>query len=122
MLSKRNILIVEDDLLIHMAYKRLLSSDYQITLCDNCNTFYKALNMDTFHLFIIDLALNCEKNGIELIKDLRKDEKYASTPVFVVSAFVLKKDQQHAMDAGATNFLPKPFNNKLLLEEIKKYI
>ena len=116
-------MIVEDDVLNQQVYKRsLLSKDYILKICGDTKGFYAALMADTYDLFIVDLALNCEKDGIDLIKELRQMNHYKGTPIIVVTAFAFRKDKENAMAAGATRFIIKPFDNKKLLEEIKKYL
>ncbi len=121
MKEKNKILIVEDDVLNQQVYKRSLSKDYILKICGDTKGFYAALMADTYDLFIVDLALNCEKDGIDLIKELRQMNHHKGTPIIVVTAFAFSKDKENAMAAGATQFIIKPFDNKKLLEEIKKY-
>ena len=121
MKRKNNLLIVEDDEPNQNVYKAILSKDYEIKICGDDEEFYAALRENEFDLFIMDLALNGGKNGIDLIKELRKMEKYKETPVIVVTAFTSRKDKEIAMAAGTTNFISKPFDIETLLTEIKKY-
>jgi DNA-binding response OmpR family regulator len=121
MKRKNNLLIVEDDVLNQKVYKAILSKDYEIKICGDDEKFYAALKENEYDLFIIDLSLNCEKNGLDLIRELREIEKYKDTPIIVVTGFVSIKDKEIAIAAGATKFINKPFNMKTLLAEIKKY-
>ena len=118
--EKKKILVVEDDKLNQLAYKGVLSKEYNVTICGDNTEFYISLNRITYDLFIIDLALNCEKNGIDLIMELRQMKEYERTPIIVVTAWTLKKDEKISLDAGADKFITKPFVNKTLLEEIGK--
>ncbi len=118
--EKKKILVVEDDKLNQLAYKGVLSKEYNVTICGDNTEFYISLNRFTYDLFIIDLALNCEKNGIDLIKELRQMKEYERTPIIVVTAWTLKKDEKISLEAGADKFITKPFVNKTLLEEIGK--
>ncbi len=119
--KKHKLLVVEDDWLNQLAYEKILSVDYDVKICGNDEEFYSALDEGTYDLFLIDLALNSEKNGIDLIIDLRKMDRYKDTPIFVVSAFAFNKDRDLSMTAGANKFIAKPFVNKYLLDELKKY-
>jgi DNA-binding response OmpR family regulator len=121
MKEKNKLLIVEDDRLNQLAYRGFLSKIYDIKISGNVKEFNAALSEDTYDLFIIDLALNCEKDGIDLIKELRQMNKYKETPIIVATAFAFKKDREISLEAGANEFIVKPFDKKNLLEEIKKY-
>lgn len=122
MKGKKKILIVEDDIQNLMIYEIYLSNLYELKLCANENDFHDALREDTYALFIIDLALNSTKNGIDLIKELRQIEKYSKTSVIVVTAFALNSDRKISMEAGANEFISKPFKKDTLLKVIQKYM
>ncbi|MCX6150330.1 MAG: response regulator [Ignavibacteriales bacterium] len=121
MKRKNKLLIVEDDGLNQKVYKATLPNYYELKICGNDEEFYAALKENEYDLFIIDLALNCGKNGIDLVRELRKMEKYKDTPIIVITAFAFRKDKDISMSAGATKFISKPFNKETLLTEIKKY-
>jgi len=119
---KYRLLIAEDDELNQRIYKAILLKDYDIIICGDDEEFYSALRENDYDLFIIDLALSCGKNGTDLIRELRKIEKYKDIPIIVVSAFVSLKDQKIAMAAGSTKFISKPFDKETLLTTVKKYL
>lgn len=121
-MNKKKILIVEDDKLNQLAYLGILSKIYDLVICGDNYEFDKALTLDTYDLFIVDLALNCEKDGIDLIKELRLMNKYSDSPIIVVTAFALRKDRENSLAAGANSFMTKPFDKNNLLEEIEKYV
>jgi len=119
---KCRLLIVEDDELNQKVYKAIFSKDYEIIICGDDEEFNTALRENDYDLFIIDLALSCGKNGTDLIRELRKIEKYKDIPIIVVSAFVSRKDQEIALAAGGTKFISKPFDKEALLTTVKKYL
>jgi DNA-binding response OmpR family regulator len=118
--GKNKILVVEDDKPNQLIYRRILSRNYEITICGDVAEFNAALSDNTYDLFIIDLALNSERNGIDLIKELRNISKYEKIPIVVITGHAFRKDKKNSMDAGATKFLIKPFNIEVLLAEIKE--
>jgi len=119
---KNKLLILEDDNLNQLVYKRILSKEYDVVICGDDKEFDSAINRDTYDLFIIDLAINCERDGIDLIKELRQTDQYRNTAIIVVTAFAFRKDRENCMAAGATEFMVKPFDNINLLEAIEKYL
>ncbi|MEW6702946.1 MAG: response regulator, partial [Bacteroidota bacterium] len=72
--------------------------------------------------FLIDLSLRGDKDGIYLIKELRRTEKYANTPIVVVTANALKRDEETAINAGATTFIRKPVENERLTAEFVRFL
>ncbi|MDP2036507.1 MAG: response regulator [Ignavibacteria bacterium] len=119
-MNKKKILIVEDDKLNQLAYKGLLSKIYDIVICGDDYEFDKALTQDTYDLFIVDLALNCDKDGIDLIKELRLMNIYKDSPIIVVTAFAMRKDRENSLAAGANSFMTKPFDKDNLIAEIEQ--
>lgn len=119
--KKPKLIVVEDDDLSQIIYENVFSKDFEITVCSNDVKFYTSLSTDHYDIFLIDLGLGKGKNGIQLIEELRQMEEYKSTPIIVVTAYTYRKDEQISMIAGATKFLQKPIDNKILLNEFKSY-
>lgn len=121
MTKDAKLLIVEDDELNQKLYKAVLSKEFDTTICGNDVQFYDTLSKNKFDIFLIDLALGKGEDGISLIKKLRQMDEYKSTPIIVVTAYAFKKDEDTAMAAGATKFIRKPVDNKVLVDEFKKF-
>ncbi|MCL4551056.1 MAG: response regulator [Bacteroidetes bacterium] len=121
MTKTAKLLIVEDDDLNQKLYMAVLSKEFDTTFCANDVQFYAALPKKKYDIFLIDLALGKGEDGISLIKKLRQMDEYKSTPIIVVTAYAFKRDEDTAMAAGATKFIRKPVDNKVLLNEFKKY-
>ena len=113
------LLIVEDDDLNQLIYNRIFASKYDIVMCKNEDDFYPALNANKFDIFLIDISLVGTKDGIQLIQELRQMKEYKFTPIIVVTANAFKRDEEIAKDAGATKFLRKPIDTKMLIEEFE---
>lgn len=119
MQAKQKILILEDDLLTQDVYRAVFSrrsDEYDFVLCKDEQEFYASLNENHFDVFLIDLALGIGKDGVQLIKELRQKDEYKSSPVIVITAFAMLKDERVSMEAGATKFLRKPLEITELFE------
>ncbi|MCX6168918.1 MAG: response regulator [Ignavibacteriales bacterium] len=120
-MEKPKLIVVEDDDLSQIIYENIFSKYFEITVCTNDSKFYDSLKTAHYDIFLIDLGLGKGKNGVQLIEELRLMEEYKTTPIIVVTAYTLRKDEQISMLAGATKFLQKPIDNKVLLNEFKSY-
>jgi len=60
------------------------------------------------------------KDGIELIRDLRALPNYKFTPMLMLTTEAGMDKKQQGKDAGATGWIVKPFNPDQLLKTIKK--
>lgn len=114
--KKPKLMIVEDDDLNQLIYNRIFANKYNVVMCKNEDDFYPALKKNKFDIFLIDISLVGTKDGIQLIQELRQMKDYKSTPIIVVTANAFKKDEEIAKDAGATKFLRKPVDTKMLIE------
>ena len=65
---------------------------------------------------ILDIMMP-KMNGLEVLKELRK--KGISTPVLLLTAKSEIEDQVEGLDAGADDYLPKPFSMELFLARVR---
>lgn len=94
--TKQKIMILEDDMLTQDVYRAVFSrrNELDFILCKDDEEFYTALRKNRFDAFLIDLALGAGKDGVQLIKELRQMEEYKSTPIIVVTALAMQKDER----------------------------
>jgi two-component system sensor histidine kinase ChiS len=61
-------------------------------------------------------------DGLSFVQQLREDSDLSQVPIIIISALALSPDRQRALDAGADEFLPKPFTQTELHDAIERYI
>lgn len=111
------LLIVEDDEWINKIFDKVLSQKFEINIARTIHEFYSCIKDNIYDVFLIDLSLRADKNGLDLIEELRQNENYVTTPIVVVTANVLRRDRDNSFKAGATKFIAKPVENHILLKE-----
>ena len=116
--NKPKLLIVEDDEWILKIFSKVFEKNFEINLAPTIQAFYSSIENKIFDGFIVDLSLRGEKNGVQLIEELRQMDKYFKTPIVVVTANALRKDRESCLKAGATKFITKPVDNNVLLQEV----
>ncbi|HTL50826.1 MAG TPA: response regulator transcription factor [Steroidobacteraceae bacterium] len=105
--SAMRILIAEDDATIAFALQcTLRQSGYAVDWVNNGREADAGLGADDFDLLILDLSLP-ELSGIEVLKRLRT--RNARLPVLVLTAHDSVSDRVRGLDAGADDYLAKPF-------------
>ncbi len=117
-----NVLIIEDEEIVLEIFSRILGKYYNVFSCKSVAEFERYKNENVISLFVIDLSLGSEKDGIQLIKELRSSSNYVTTPIMVVTAHAFNQDERTAMKAGATKFLRKPVENDLLVLSAKELL
>ncbi len=113
---KIKILIIEDENSIRYFMRTMLEyAGYDVLTAATGREGIELINSHCPDVVLLDLGLP-DMDGIEVVKSLRK---WSSMPVIVVSARGEEKDKVAALDAGADDYLSKPFGQAELLARIK---
>ena len=110
------LLIVEDDTQMRKFLRASLSShSYRLVEATNGNEGLNQAAAYNPDLILLDLGLP-DIDGLEVTKRLRE---WASAPIIVISARGQEDDKINALDAGADDYLTKPFGTGELLARIR---
>jgi len=71
-------------------------------------------------LILMDLMMPV-LDGFEAISQLKQDELTAGIPIVAVTALGRPTDRQRALDAGASDYLSKPFDLDVLADTVARY-
>jgi len=113
-----NILLVEDELAIRQMLRfALTQANYEVFEADNAQQATGILQSEEIHLGVIDWMLP-GISGIELCKRLKKDHSYKSLPLIMLTARAEEEDKIQGLNAGADDYVTKPFSSKELLARI----
>ncbi len=112
-----NILIVEDEVKIALALKTgLRENGYNIDLAYDGLIGKKLFLANSYQLVILDINLP-EINGYNLCKQIRNYDQ--RVPVMMLTALTSTDDKIEGFDAGADDYLVKPFEFRELLVRIR---
>lgn len=112
----RLLLIEDDDKISQFVMKGLTSAGYVVEHAGNGRDGFSMAMMEDFDLLIVDIMLP-EQDGISVIRSLR--EKRKNTPVIILSAKDRVEDRVKGLEAGADDYLTKPFAFSELLARIQ---
>jgi DNA-binding response OmpR family regulator len=114
------ILIVDDDVSITELMKALVKMEGHepTTVNDSLRAMEtaKSVNPDLITLDLMMPGLT----GFELCELLHQDPKFANTPIIIVSARDDPESKERAMQAGAKEYITKPFGVDNLMTKIKE--
>jgi two-component system response regulator PhoP len=114
------ILIVEDDSRLLTQLDILLQQNgYSVDLADDGAKALFLLKEHTYDLAIIDIGLPIV-DGFEVIQKARKND--VSCPILILTARDRWQEKVEGLDAGADDYLTKPFHNEELLARINALI
>ena len=112
------ILLVEDEINIASFIERGLKEfGHTVTVCHDGNAGWKILQDEPFDLLILDIIMP-KINGLELCQLYRQTFGYQS-PVIMLTALGTTEDIVKGLDAGADDYLVKPFSFQELEARIK---
>lgn len=111
------ILIIEDNSRVSSVLKRgLESQNYQVYISEDAEDAVVLLNKLTFDLAITDIMLP-KMNGIDLCKFIK--QQYPDLPVIMLTALGTIDEKVEGFDAGADDYMVKPFEIRELFVRIK---
>ena len=114
--NKPHILVVDDELSMRELLEVMLTKEgYQVSTAQTGKEAISLIEKTDFDLLLCDIRLG-DITGIDVLKALRNQNR--DTVVIMISAYATTEAAVEAMNEGAYDFVPKPFNN----EELKQTI
>lgn len=114
------ILVVDDDSGIGEMLKTLLEFyDFDVTVTENPNAAEELIQKHDINLVLLDMLIS-GVNGTDVCRRLRKNEQTSDVPVLMMSA--LHDAGSKCKDAGANDFIAKPFEMEELISKIKEVL
>ncbi len=118
---RRNLaMIVDDSISVRRVSESLLKSAGwdAITANDGVDALEKLALLDrTPDIFLCDMEMP-RMDGLELIRQIREQNEFELTPIVMVTSRGSEKHRHKAFEAGATDYVVKPFNGEQLLDLI----
>src|SRR4029078_4834574 len=110
------ILVVEDDTQMRRFLRATLTtSGYKLLEASTAQDGIRQASVQHPDLIILDLGLP-DMDGLDVTRPLRE---WSSTPIIVLSARDQERDKVTALDAGADDYLTKPFGTSELLARMR---
>jgi DNA-binding response OmpR family regulator len=118
--NRMRILVIEDDRLVADLMRQVLMDDgYAVDVAPVAEDGRKLALANPYDAIVLDLELP-DRNGLSVLQDLRREG--ATTPIVVATAHDTTADVVRALDAGADDYLQKPFANEVLAARVRAAI
>lgn len=115
----KELLIVDDDLVTLAKVSTFLSkSGYKTFTADNGQAAFEILQKENISLIIVDVLMPI-MGGIDFLKKVRAEKKYYSMPIIMLTAMSDISDKYIGFDAGADDYITKPFEVLELLLRVQ---
>ena len=115
--SAGSVLIIDDEAAIRESLETLLEMEgYDVQSAATADEGMTRIGNRPYDLVLLDLALP-DRNGIDLLAELHVHDPQLA--VIMITAYGTVENAVKAMQAGATNFVQKPWDNEKLLADIR---
>ena len=120
---EKRVLIVEDDFQISKVYQlQLARAGIFSILARNGEEAIELLDEARPDLVILDLMIP-KKDGFWVLEEVRKNPKYSSIPIIIISNLGQKDDKTRAIGLGATEYLVKIDQSiQEIIKKVKVYL
>lgn len=116
------ILLAEDYKHSQIIVTRLLKKNNfnHIVVVENGAEALEHVRKQKFDLILMDMQMPV-MNGFEAMEKIRLIPEYKETPIIALTAFAMKGDREKCIDAGATDYIPKPIDSQEFVNKVKHY-
>jgi two-component system, chemotaxis family, chemotaxis protein CheY len=117
------ILVVDDSPTIRRMVRAALGSLGGATFVDAGSGLraIEVLGMEPVHMVVLDLNMP-DMHGLDVIRFLRSHDRYRDLPVVVLTTRGDDSSRQAAIEAGASQYLTKPFAPSVLLSSVRELL
>ena len=117
--DKPLVLVADDDPdILSLVSLRLEKAGYEVVSANDGREAYDAVQERRPDAAILDVRMP-EMDGLELIRSIRADEQSKDMLVIALSARVREANIAEGLEAGADEYMQKPFNGKQLIELVE---
>jgi two-component system phosphate regulon response regulator OmpR len=114
-----HLLVIDDDTRIRNLLKQFLSENgFRVTVAGNADEARRKLHGLDFDLLVLDVMMPGE-SGVELTKALRAEK---DVPILMLTALSETDSRVTGLEAGADDYLPKPFDPRELILRINNIL
>ena len=114
-----SILVIEDEPAIQeLVSFSCATSGYKVRQAESVRVAQEAIRQELPDLVILDWMLP-DRSGIELLRDLRGEERTRTLPVILLTAKSAENDRVAGLDAGADDYVVKPFSPRELVSRVR---
>jgi CheY-like chemotaxis protein len=116
------ILLVEDNEINAFVLSKFLK-DYTLLHATNGKEVFNILANHKVTLVLMDINLgDPDMDGIQVLKEIRKNPDYGHTKVFAVTSYALKGDRERFLEDGFDDYMSKPIDRLALIEKIEEIL
>jgi PAS domain S-box-containing protein len=121
LVSPSRILLADDNADMREYVRRLLGGQYEVEAVADGEAALNAVRESAPDLVLTDVMMP-KLDGLGLLRELRADERLKTVPVILLSARAGEEARVEGMEAGADDYLVKPFSARELLARVEAHL
>ena len=116
------ILVIDDDpVALRFVASMLRDKGYDVLVAEDGDQGFRLAIQELPDLIVTDLLMPY-RDGFQLVRDLRRHQDLAHTPIILLSMHDREEDIVRGLEGGADDYVVKPFNARELLARIRKQL
>jgi PAS domain S-box-containing protein len=115
------VLLADDNADMREYVRRLLGGQYEVKAVADGEAALNAVRESAPDLVLTDVMMP-KLDGLGLLRELRADERLKTVPVILLSARAGEEARVEGMEAGADDYLVKPFSARELLARVEAHL
>jgi tubulin-specific chaperone A len=121
--KEKKILVVDDDMRNVFAISAILENKGLTIIAakNGKEGLAKLFKNPEVDLVLMDIMMP-EMDGYHAMQEIRKDKRFTRLPIIALTAKAMKDDRQKCMDAGANDYLTKPFDQDKLISMLRVWL
>ena len=122
MIKKKQILVVEDNIINREILVEILSEEYHVLEAGNGQEALDILQKykGDIDLILLDVQMPV-MDGYTFLEHKKEVPEFAMIPVIVVTQGDKEEDEVHALSHGASDFVPKPYRPQIILHRVASF-
>jgi two-component system, OmpR family, alkaline phosphatase synthesis response regulator PhoP len=117
-MSQRILVVDDDHQIVRLVQSYLQQAGFAVLTAYDGETALHVIRSEQPDLIVLDLMLP-QRDGLEITRLLRADERLASIPILMLTARVEDVDKLIGLELGADDYLTKPFNPPEVVARVK---
>jgi len=120
-MALKKILVVDDTDFNRDLIVQLLSEEYDVVEAVNGQEGIAMAETEKPDLILMDLGMPV-MDGWEATRRLKANSALKQIPIIAVTSHAMIGDELHAREAGCDDYIPKPVDEEVLIQKVKKFI
>ena len=120
-MTKKLLIVEDEEKILKMLLAVFGMEDYEVLCAKDGEEALRIAREDSPDLILLDVWLP-KINGQEVCKLVRSNPATSKMKILMISGFVQHYDVRKAFEAGADDYMTKPFDTTILLEKIEELL